>query len=215
MSTTISDDVAAALFGLTRRSVLALLFGRAGESFYLREIARETGTGTGAVQRELARLSAAGLIRRNRRGHQVYFEANPESPVYDELRSLMTKTAGLADVLRRGLADLSREKKISAAFVYGSVAQGKQRPSSDVDLFVVGTVTLRELMPVLRPIEQRLGREINPSVYTPEEVRRKLDQQSGFLDRVMADPRIMLYGTQDDLVELAGKPLDHASRPQS
>jgi len=212
MRTLVRDDVAVALFGQTRRRVLALLFGSAGEAFYLRQIARETDSGTGALQRELSRLTAAGVIRRSRRGNQVHFEANPTSPVFEDLRGLMAKTAGIADVLRAGLAELWRSEKLRAAFVYGSIALGKQQSSSDIDLFVIGPVKLRELAPLLRPLEERLGREINPSVYTANEVTRKVAGQSGFVERVMSGPKILLYGSQNELDDLAGKPLARATR---
>ena len=118
--TTSRDRIAEALFGQTKRRVLALLFCRPETAFYLREIVRETGSGTGAVQRELAQLVDAGLIRRSQRGQHVYFNADPTSPVFDEMRSLLAKTAGLADVLRTALVGLPNDKaRIDAAFVTG------------------------------------------------------------------------------------------------
>ena len=176
--TTSRDRIAEALFGQTKRRVLALLFGRPETAFYLREIARETGSGTGAVQRELAQLVNAGLIRRSRRGQHVYFNADPTSPVFDEMRSLLAKTAGLADVLRTALVGLPNDKaRIDAAFVYGSVAAGRQTSASDIDLMIIGHVKLADLIPTLRPIEDRLGREINPTVYPPEELLRQSDSR--------------------------------------
>ena len=205
------DAIAEALFGQTKRRVLALLFGRPESAFYLREIARETASGTGAVQRELAQLVAAGLVRRSRQGLHVYFSADPASPVYDEMRSLLAKTAGIADVVRAGLAELPRKAKILVAFIYGSVAAGQHTSASDIDLMVIGRVELADLLPALRPIQERLGREVNPTIYRPEE----LAEPRSFVRRVLDGPKIMLVGTQDDIATLAGKSVAREARPQS
>lgn len=215
VSTSTTDKIAQSLFGQTRRAVLALLFGRPDESFYLREIARATGAGTGPVQRELAQLVEAGLIRRTPRGNQVYFGADPESPVFDELRGLIAKTAGIADVLRPALADLERKDKIAAAFVYGSVATGRQKAGSDVDLLVLGSAKLSELLPVLRPVQERLGREINPTIYRPGEFAAKVKKREHFVSRVLEGPKIMLVGSLDDLEALAGESLVDRARVES
>jgi DNA-binding transcriptional ArsR family regulator len=204
-----SDPVAEALFGDTRRSVLALLFGRPEEAFYLREIVRETGSGRGAVQRELARLAGAGLVLRSERGREVYFRANPEAPVYGELRNLIEKTTGTVGVLRTALAALGPER-VHAAFVYGSVATGSQRSPSDVDLMVIGPVTLRELLPSLGPAQDRLGREINPTIYDAKELRERLDRGDHFVSSVFAGPRLMVVG----VARLAGQPLDRRAPDQ-
>jgi len=209
------DQAASALFGQTRRHVLALLFGRPQESFYLRQIARETGAGTGAVQRELATLLKGGLIRRAPRGNQVHFSANPESPLFDELQSLMAKSTGIADVLRSALLRFWNSQMIMSAFIYGSVALGNQRSSSDIDLMVVGRLHLKDLAPVLRKVERRLGREINPVIYRPEDLRGGLSKRAHFVTQVMSRPKIMLFGNPDDLEELAAESLAHRARAQS
>ena len=205
------DGISKALFGHTKRRVLALLFGRAETAFYLREIARETGSGTGAVQRELAQLVAAGLIRRSRQGQHVYFSADPTSPVYGEIRSLFAKTAGIADMLRSALAALPRKARILVAFIYGSVAAGRHTSASDIDLMVIGRVELADLLPRLGSIQERLGREVNPTIYRPEE----LATASVFVRRVLEGPKIMLVGSEDDIARLVGQPLAHEARSQS
>jgi len=212
MSTPTPDQAASALFGQTRRNVLTLLFGRPQESFYLRQMARETGAGTGAVQRELARLVRAGLVQRTPRGNQVYFSANPESPLFDELRGLVAKTAGIADVLRSALLELWQSKMIMVAFIYGSVALGNQRSSSDVDLMIIGRLDLKDLVPVLRKVQHRLGREVNPIIYRQEDLRGGLTKRAHFITRVMSGPKIMLFGNPDDLEQLAGQSLAHGAR---
>jgi uncharacterized protein len=198
------DSVAQALFGHTKRSVIGLLFGgRPGDSFYLREIVRLTGAGTGAVQRELRQLTAVGLIRREVRGHQVYFTANHESPVYPELRSLVAKTTGIVDLIRIALQPFVEKKMIIIAFIYGSAATGKQGPKSDVDLMIVGDLSLSALIPTLRKTQEELGREVNPTIYKRREFRSKIREDAHFLRRVLARPKLMVVGNPDELARLA------------
>ena len=198
---TTKDSVAEALFGKTRRHVLALLFGRPHEAFYLRQIVRETGAGVGAVQRELDRLTQAGIITRAPDGRQVYFRANPDTPVYQELQGLMAKTAGIADVLCSALLSL---EKIDVAFIYGSVARGSQTTHSDIDMMIIGEVSLHDLLPLLGPAQERLAREINPTIYTPDEFRSKRADQQHFVSRVLEEPKIFIIGADNELERLAG-----------
>ena len=197
------DRVSRLLFGSVRREVLALLLGRPDERFYLREIVRSVGGGSGAVQRELKQLVDAGLVDREARGHQVYFAANREAPIFPELQAIVEKTAGTVDVLRASLATLVRDGSIDVALVYGSVAAGKQSARSDVDVLTVGTITLTELVPALRIAEQRLGREINSSVYPAREFREKLKRGAPFLKRIMTGPKLFVAGDKRELERLA------------
>lgn len=205
MPTPVPDQITKALFGRTRRGVLALLFGNPEKTFYLRQIARESGAGLGPVQRELAQLVAAGIVRRVPDGRQVYFSANQESPIYQELHDLVIKTFGLADLLRLALADFVRAGTLELALIYGSVASGKQQAQSDVDLLLVGTVTLKELLPRLRRLQDQLGREINPTILSRAELADRMSKRSHFLTSVLERPRIMLYGSDDELEDLARK----------
>ena len=202
-----TDRIASSLFGRTRRNILALLFGRPDEAFYLRQVARETGAGVGAVQRELAGLTKAGLITRTPRGKQVYFQADRSSPVFSEIKSLMEKTTGLADVVRSALAELEARGLVSLAFLYGSVATGTHGPSSDVDLMIIGDTKLLELIPAVREAQDRLGREINPTVYPVAELQDRLKARDHFISRVLERPKIMLIGTENELEKLAGESL--------
>jgi len=188
------NSLAAALFGKGRRQILGLLFSRPEETFYLREIARWAGTGLGAAQRELRRLVAAGIVRRTRRGNQVYFQANPQCPIFSELRGIAVKTAGVADVLRAALAPLAR--RIRQAFVYGSIARREARQASDVDLCVVGDVSFAEVVEALAPAQETLAREINPTVYSPKEFRQKLAKKHPFLSNILTGPRLVLMGDE-------------------
>jgi predicted nucleotidyltransferase len=202
-----TDEIASSLFGRTRRNILALLFGRPDETFYLRQVARETGAGVGAVQRELAGLTKAGLITRTPRGKQVFFQADRSSPVFSEIKSLMEKTTGLADVVRSALAELDARGLVSFAFLYGSVATGTHGPSSDVDLMIIGDTKLLELIPAVREAQDRLGREINPTVYPVAELQDRLKARDHFISRVLERPKIMLIGTENELEKLAGESL--------
>ena len=202
-STIVPDAAADALFGRSRLAILTLLFGAGGQAFYLRQIAKLTGLAVGSVQRELARLVVAGLVERRAEGSQVYFRANQQSPIYPDLVGLMTKTSGVAGVLRAALAPMAKHGKIISAFIYGSMAMGEQRASSDVDLMVIGRVKLKELIPALRRAQEQLGREINPTIYQPEEFGQRLGAGEHFVSRVVRTPRIMLVGSEDELDPLA------------
>ncbi|MCC6741398.1 MAG: nucleotidyltransferase domain-containing protein [Planctomycetia bacterium] len=205
MSTTppIGSDPASALFGATRRRVLGWLFAHPGESFYLREIARRSGAALGAVQRELAALTAAGILERSARGHQVFFSANPVSPIFPELQSLLVKTTGVRDVFLAALAPLA--DRIRLALLFGSAARGELRPGSDLDLLVVGSVPFADVAAALIPAQERLGRDVNPSVYPESEFRAKLRSRHHFLTSVLAAPFVYVMGGPGELEGLGAK----------
>ena len=188
------------LFGQGRRSILALLYGHADEQFYLREIARRAGTGIGATQRELGQLTDAGLIHRFRRGHQVYYQANRQNPIFAELKSILAKTSGIRDVLNEGLAPLA--ERIRLAFVYGSIARGDETGSSDVDLMVIGEVSFADVVSALSDSESKLGREINPTVYGPREFREKLAAKNHSLSTVAREKKLFLIGDEHEFRRL-------------
>jgi predicted nucleotidyltransferase len=200
MGTQPSDRIGEVLFGRTRRAVLALLYGHADEEFYLRQIIRAAGVGQGSMQRELKMLVGSGLVLRRALGRQVYFKANPDSPVYAELRSLLLKTAGVADVLREALAPLAA--RIEVAFVYGSVARGDERRASDVDVMVIGDASFADVSQALGPAQQRLGREVNPTVYSPAEYRKKLAAGHHFVRSVTEREKLFLFGNEHDFRRL-------------
>ena len=195
-----TDRLSATLFGKTRRAVLALLYSHVEEPFYLRQIARTAGGGLGAVQRELKKLSEAGIIRRTVRGRQVYYQANPECPVYSELKSLVVKTVGVGDVLRAALVPLS--DRINVAFLFGSLARGGERSSSDADVMIVGDVTFAEVVSVLGHAQETVRREINPLVYPPEEFQFKLTADHHFLKKVLEESKFFLIGDEYELAKL-------------
>ena len=172
------------------------------KSFFVRQIARETGiSSVGAVQRELETMATFGLISRSTLGNQVFYQANREHPAYAELHSLIAKTLGILQQLRSALAPLAT--KISVAFVYGSIAAGEEKAGSDVDLMVIGDVTLDEVLQRLAPAERAIGRPINPTVYSLSEFKSKLHAGNHFLNSVMRGKNKFLIGDADDLRKVA------------
>jgi predicted nucleotidyltransferase len=198
-------DPAAVLFRKTRRQLLGWLFTHTDESFYVRELVRVSGAAAGAVSKELEELTAAGILRRTARGNQVFYQANPASPIFEEIKSIILKTAGLADQLRRALAPLT--DRIRVALIYGSGARGLLRASSDVDLLVVGEVPFGEIVSALATAQSSLGREINPVVYSAREFRSKLRARHHFLTTVMREPHQFVVGGPSDLERLGAKRL--------
>lgn len=186
------------LFTKTQRRVLGLLFGNPGRSYYANEIVRYAGAGIGAVQRELERLAAVGLLTVTRIGNQKHYQANRDAPIYAELCAIVLKTFGVADHLRDALAPLA--KRIDAAFIYGSVAKGADTAGSDVDLMIVSDgLAYPDVMPALAKAEGAITRAVNPSLFKRGEWRRKAAETGGFVPRVMEQPRIYLIGSDDDL----------------
>jgi predicted nucleotidyltransferase len=198
-------DAATLLFGRTRRRVLGWLLGHADEAYYLRQIVRHTDTSVGAVQRELEQLTTAGLLHRTVQGRQVYFQANREAPIFPELQGLFAKTAGLTDVLREALVPLG--ERVLVAFVFGSAARGELRAASDIDLLVVGDGSFQDVVEALATAQERLGRDINPTVYPPNEFRTKLRAKHHFLTTILSEPRMFIFGGDDELVGLGAKRL--------
>ncbi len=187
-----ADPIATQLFGKLRRELLSLLFRNADGSFYLRELARLTGASPGAVQREVALLTRAGLLERSRRGRQVFYQANRTTPIFSELQGLLEKTMGTVDLLRSALAPLA--DRIEAAVLFGSTAKGSAGPRSDVDVLVVGSAEFSEVADALAAVEKRLGREINPVVYSHQEFRRRVAERGHFVESVLKGPKTSLIG---------------------
>jgi DNA-binding transcriptional ArsR family regulator len=207
------DNLAGALFGKAQQAVLSLLLSRPGESFYVREIVRATRVGQGAVQRELKRLAVAGIIERVARGRQVFYQANPRCPIFAELQGLIVKTLGVGDMLRSALEPL--QGRILLAFLFGSFAGGQPRKDRDVDVLVVGDVTFAEVVSAFGPAQDRLGRDVNPSVYPAAEVRAKLAAGHHFLTSVWDSPKVLLIGGDLELARLAEKRLADRTQAKS
>jgi uncharacterized protein len=211
---TITDPnpLSATLFSKNRRAVLGLLYGNPEQAFYLRKIVRLTGGGHGAIQRELKTLWQAGIVTRTVCDKQVYFQANSDCPVFEELKVLILKTVGVADVLKAALASLG--ERIELVWIYGSMAQGRQKPDSDVDVLVVGDVGFQEVVAALTEVQSQLGREVNPTVYTQDEFWSKLSAGHHFLASVLKTEKVFLIGNQRELERLAEERLARGTQDQ-
>lgn len=191
-------SIADALFTATQQRVLALLFGQPFRSFYASELIALTKAGSGAVQRELARLAQSGLVTVTVIGNQKHYRANPTSPIYAELHAITQKTVGLAEPLREALRPFAR--RIRAAFVYGSVAKGQDTAASDIDVMVLSDeIAYGDLFAALEGVTARLGRAVNPTILTSQEFDKRVKGKETFLTRVLAQPKIWLIGGEDDL----------------
>ena len=185
------------LFGTYRRQVLGLLLLRPEEGLHVREIARLTGVPAGSLHRELRALTGAGLLLREPAGNQVRYRANRASPIFAELAEIFRKTTGLVDLLREALAPLAR--RVEAAFVFGSMAQGGEKTASDVDLCVIGRARFEDVVAALLPLRGRLGREVNPVVMSREDFDAQRKRKDRFLARVLAEPKLFVIGAADEL----------------
>ena len=184
--------VADALFGKTRQAVLAMLFGNPGRAYYTRELVHGAKSGASQVQRELDQLTRSGLVTRERRANQVYYQANESASIFHELVVLVAKTFAIGDLLRMALVPFST--RVHVACIYGSVARGEHHATSDVDLLIVGDVLLSDLDGPLRDVEKRLARPISTTVMDLKEFVKRKEAKDHFLRTVLAGPKIFLIG---------------------
>ena len=192
-----ATSLADALFTTTQQRVLALLFGQPSRSFFASELIELTGSGSGAVQRELKRLTSSGLVTVKRIGKQKHYQANPDCPVFEELCALVRKTVAMVEPIRQALAPLA--KKIERALIYGSVVKGTDTASSDIDLLIVANdLALEALYSALAPVEASLDRKISPTLYTRKEYDDRLAAGNPFLTRVLEGEHLVLMGNADD-----------------
>jgi len=191
-------SLADALFSTIQQRVLAYLFGQPERSFFATELIKLAGGGSGGVQRELARLAQSGLVTVTRVGTQKHYQANPRSPIFAELCAIAQKTVGLAEPLREALVPLA--KRITAAFVFGSVAKRSDTAVSDIDVLVLSDhVDYADVFSALQSVEVKLGRTLNPTVYKPADWRKKRNSGNAFVVKVGAQPKLFLIGTEEDL----------------
>ena len=188
------------LFGKTRQAVLALLYGRADSSFYTKQILDAVKIGRGTVQRELKNLTDTGIIIREVQGRQVYYRANEKCPIFNELKSIVRKTFGMVDVLRQSLG--TEGAKVRVAFIFGSVARSTDDRRSDIDLMVVGEISFGDVVSLLSPAEEELGREVNPVVYPVAEFKKKVKEDHHFVKTVLEDEKIFVIGDEHELRRL-------------
>jgi predicted nucleotidyltransferase len=195
-----ANNLSGLLFGQTRGRILATLYSQPETAFYVRQLTRYIGGSVGTIQRELTTLVAAGLILRAERENQVFYRANRNHPIFPELHSLFAKISGVFHLLTEALTQFA--DKIEFAFVYGSFGRGEEKAESDIDLMVVGEVTLDELLEQLSSAERKLSRPINPTVYGREELRLRLGAGNHFLKAIQTAPLNFLIGDEDEFREI-------------
>lgn len=193
-----------ALFTVTQQRILGLLFGKPDQSFYTNEIARRAQVGKGSLMRELERLQNSGVLKMTRQGNQTHYQANTHCPIYAELLGIVRKTIGLAEPIRQALEPFSGQ--LRWAFVYGSIAKDQANASSDIDLMLIGEgLHYSEVMERLMPLEEQLGRPLNPTLYTPQDWVAKFAAGNSFVTRVAQQDKISLLG-EDPLESKDGIP---------
>jgi predicted nucleotidyltransferase len=197
------QSLAAVLFPGYRRRVLGLLLLSPGVALHGREIARRTGLPSGTVIRELNRLVGAGLLKCDRRGNQSLYCADRACPVFEEVAGILRKTSGAADVIAAALAPLS--DGIQTAFIYGSFAKGTAKADSDIDVLIIGSVGLGSVIDVLHPVQNQVGREINPKLFSPREWNDRRKAKTAFVMELRANPKIFLIGDKDEFEKPRGR----------
>jgi DNA-binding transcriptional ArsR family regulator len=196
------SSIASALFSGTRQRLLSALLLNSHQPVYAAELANRFGVRPSTLQRDLAKLTEAGILKMSRNGNRTYFQANEECPVFPELRGLLIKTSGLIDILRDELAPLV--SKINVAAVYGSMATGTETSGSDIDLLIIGSVKMIELAPPLEQATGKLWRQINPTLYTPEEFAQKA-RSSHFVQSILGKPLLFVIGMKSALEAITGR----------
>lgn len=183
-----------ALFTTTQQKVLSLLYGKPDESFFTNEIVRWAQIGKGSLVRELERLQSAGILSVRRQGNQIHYQANPACPIYSELIGIVRKTFGVAERIRLTLAPLADQ--LIWVFIYGSIAKGTEKSASDIDLMLIGeALQYGDVMGLLIPLEEQMGRTINPTLYTLSDWLAKLEAGNSFVLRVEQQEKIDIIGS--------------------
>jgi predicted nucleotidyltransferase/AraC-like DNA-binding protein len=198
------------LFPEVRQEILAATLLAPEKSWYLSELAAHLETSPSSLQRELEALAGSGILERKQDGRRTYYRAQTASPVFQELRALFSKTAGIVPLLNSELARFGG--KIKWAAVYGSMARGEEQTQSDIDLLIVGPVGMPELLPALRKVEQQFRREVNVTRYSESEFLAKRRGRDHFLNSVLEGKLITIAGSLDELEKAAGR--RQSSRPQ-
>ena len=190
------------MFSPYRRQVLATLFLRPDERFHVRELERITGVSAGSLHRELKAMSESGLLVREKVGNQVFYQADAHCSIYEELAAIFRKTIGLTSLLRDALSDLG--DRVSVAFVFGSIASGRQSAGSDLDICVLGEVSLLEVVKALSAVQETVRREVNPVVMTTAQFSNLAAKDDRFVTRVLSEPKLFVKANEDELAELVG-----------
>jgi len=191
--------LASILFKDYRQRVLGLLLLHPESEYHVREIARLTNTVAGTLHKELKQLADVGILSKQKKGNQVLYKANIDCPIFKELASILRKTSGVADVIKGALSSLTNT--IEIAFIFGSLAKGKENEGSDIDLMIIGDAAFFDVVKSLHPSQEVLAREINPKVYSADEWQKEVSNNSGFLKEVMAQEKLFIIGDENDLTK--------------
>ncbi len=186
------SQLSQALFTTTQQKVLGLLYVHPGKSFYTNEILRLTGMGVATIKRELDSMVAAGILKTFKIGNQNHYQADPNCPIYSDLLAIVQKTFGMSNVIQAALAPLS--DRIVWAFIFGSIANGKEISASDIDLMIIGNVNFSEVVSAVYAIQQTLGREINPKIYSMKEWKQLCAKNDAFIQDVLKKSVINIVG---------------------
>jgi predicted nucleotidyltransferase len=186
-----------ALFPLIRQELLAATLLSPDKWWYMSELASHLKTSLSSLQRELNSLSASGVLERKQDGRRAYYKARKDSPVFGDLRGLLLKTAGIVPALESEFTRFG--DKIRWAAIYGSIARGEEGAQSDIDLLVVGDISTGDLLPLLRRVERRFGREVNVKRYSEKEFRDKMRGGDHFVKSVLRGKVVSLIGSPDEL----------------
>jgi predicted nucleotidyltransferase len=189
------NRLAELLSSRARAEIFRLLLSGTGEELHVREIERRSGLNDSTIRQELTKLVRLDLVQSRRDSNRVYYRSKTENPLYPEIRNLVLKTSGLADVLKSALVD----KRIRVAFVFGSIARGDETATSDIDLMVIGQLGLRDLSRLLSGIQEKIGREVNPYVLKEEELRKRVRAKEHFVSSVLESPKIFIIGSHHEL----------------
>lgn len=178
-----------------KAEIFRLLFGSVKNELHVREIERRSGFAEATVRQELKRLLRLGVVESRRDGNRTYYRANDRHPLYPDIRNLVLKTSGMVEVLGERLDSST----VKLAFVFGSVAAGSEKAESDIDLFVIGDTTLRQVGKMLSGISTTLGREINPHVFTRDEFVKRKKAHDHFVSTVLTEPKLFVRGSEYEL----------------
>lgn len=194
------NKLAEILSSRARAEIFRLLFRGTDEELHIREIQRRSGLNDSTIRQELQKLVRLDLIQGRRDGNRVYYRANRENSLYADIRNIVLKTVGLAEALKDALQD----DRIRIAFVFGSIAKGEEKAGSDVDLMVIGDLGLRHLTQLLSGVSEKIGREINPHIFSEDEFQKRIESREHFISNVLKSPKIFIIGSDDDLKGLGG-----------
>ncbi len=194
------DILSEILSSRIRAAIFRLLFGFDAKEIYMRDLERRSGFSIGAIQAELKKLLRLELLKKRKDGNRIYFQANKNHPLYSDLRNLVFKTNCLIDIIKDALID---SDAIKYAFIFGSFARNEETASSDIDLMVIGDLTLRHLTGMLAGLSDKLNREINPHCLGEQDFIRRKNAGEPFINRICEESRLFIIGNENDFKAMA------------